>query len=329
MIRALQYPRVLLATAATLLLALAAWSADRSASREEVRLASAGRPTTEELKIRSSTISISFGQGEFDLPRSTIVAWVQRCAEIVASYYGQFPVSRLKLVIQPVRGGGVRGGATYGQGMSLIRLPIGVDVTPSQLEDDWVLIHEMVHLAFPDLDERHLWLLEGQATYIEGIARVQQGQIPATRVWSEFTREMSNGLPRFGDAGLDRTHTWGRTYWGGALFCLLADVQIRQRTDNRLGLQDALRAVVREGGVNTEYWDIERALAVGDRATGTTVLVDLYNEMKHTAVTTDLPKLWGALGVIPQADEVSFDERAPLAGARRAIMTRNATQASR
>ena len=42
-----------------------------------------------------------------------------------------------------------------------------------------------------------------------------------------------------GGFGLDNTHTWGRTYWGGAMFCLLADVEIRRRTHNRRGLQDA------------------------------------------------------------------------------------------
>ena len=41
------------------------------------------------------------------------------------------------------------------------------------------------------------------------------------------------GLPEPGDEGLDYTHTWGRTYWGGATFCLLADVRIRRETHNR------------------------------------------------------------------------------------------------
>ena len=37
-------------------------------------------------------------------------------------------------------------------------------------------------------------------------------------------------------------YPWRRTYWGGALFARLADVEIRRQTQNRLGLQDALRA---------------------------------------------------------------------------------------
>jgi len=33
----------------------------------------------------------------------------------------------------------------------------------------------------------------------------------------------------------------GPHYWGGALFCLQADLEVRKRTGNAKGLQDALR----------------------------------------------------------------------------------------
>jgi len=39
---------------------------------------------------------------------------------------------------------------------------------------------------------------------------------------------MSRGLPREGEGGLDQTGL-GRTYWGGALFCLEADVTMREK----------------------------------------------------------------------------------------------------
>ena len=48
-------------------------------------------------------------------------------------------------------------------------------------------------------------------------------------------KSMPFGLPKEGDKGLDYTHTWGRTYWGGAIFCLLADIEIRQQTNNKNG----------------------------------------------------------------------------------------------
>ena len=83
---------------------------------------------------------------------------------------------------------------------------------------------------------------------MEPIARAQVGDLSSEIVWRELVDGLPKGLPAPGDRGLDNTHTWGRTYWGGALFCLMADIEIHQRTNNRYGLQDALRGGVRAGG---------------------------------------------------------------------------------
>jgi len=99
-------------------------------------------------------------------------------------------------------------------------------------------------------------------------------------MWFELVRDMPEGLPQSGDEGLDHTHSWGRTYWGGALFCFLADVKIRQQTQNKKGLQDALRGLLEAGGDMREDWPIEKALEAGDRAVGGNVLIKLYGEMR-------------------------------------------------
>src|SRR6202167_5195607 len=131
--------------------------------------------------------------------------------------------------------------------------------------------------------------MEGSlATYIEAIARAQIGRMTPERVWGDFERDMPQGLPQAGDQGLDRTPTWGRTYWGGAIFWLLADVRIREATHNQKGLQDAMRGILEAGGNLTADWTVERVAEVGDRTTGTAVLADLYKQMKATAVHSDL-----------------------------------------
>jgi hypothetical protein len=178
------------------------------------------------------------------------------------------------------------------------------------------MTHEMVHLAQPELDGRHAWMQEGMATYVEPIARVQGGQLDAAEIWRDMVRDMPRGLPAAGDRGLDNTHTWGRTYWGGAMFFLLADVGIREHTGNRAGLQQALRAMLDRRG---KPIGLRELFAIGDRTTGTNVLADLYDKMGSAAVTPDLEDLWRRLGVQRIDDGIRFDEAAPLAQVRKAI----------
>jgi hypothetical protein len=184
---------------------------------------------------------------------------------------------------------------------------------------DWTLTHEMSHLAFPAVKGEHEWLEEGMATYVEPVARAQVGYLTPGYVWNQFAVSMPKGQPAPDDRGIDNTHTWGRTYWGGALFCLVADVEIRKQTHNRKGLQDAFRAIMHEGGTMEWEWTIDTIFETGDRATGTHVLQNLYGDWKDKPVTVNLDQLWRDLGVEMKGDSVIFHDDAPLAAIRKAI----------
>ena len=278
---------------------------------------------TRQLKVGGATVQVDFAAGAMDLPRDTIMQHIEQAANAVTAYYGRFPVDRARILIIPVDGRhGILQGTTWGnmggfQGFT--RMRIGQHTTELELADDWMMTHEMVHMAFPSLPDDQHWMEEGQATYIEPIARVMTGELNAKQIWHDMMHDMPKGEPGDSDQGLDRTHTWGRTYWGGAMFCLVADVAIRKETGNRKGLQDALRAVVAQGGTIDHEWDLPRALAIGDQATGTHVLTQMYAEWKDKPVEVDLPKLWEELGVRSSADGIELVDTAPLAKTREAI----------
>lgn len=274
-----------------------------------------------ELTVDGVRLRVELGADDFGAGNEALLAWVRRSATIVAAYYGAFPTAQATIELRPGPGAGVQGGSTYADPDALIRVRVGREVTEAQLERDWVMVHEMTHLALPDVGPEHAWLSEGLATYVEGIARVQAGNRSEQDVWAEELRQMPRGLPQEGDQGLDHTHTWGRTYWGGALFCLMADVDIRRRTHDAQGLQDAVRAIARASGGLKSEWPIERVLATGDAAVGTTSLEDLYARMKDSASAPDLAALWRELGVTADGDGVRLSDAAPLADVRHAIMT--------
>jgi hypothetical protein len=273
-----------------------------------------------DITVGGTTVQIEVDRGAFPGGGDLIEGWIRRSAGIVAGYYGHFPAARLTVRVTAEHGDGVHGGKSFANPEAFIQVRLGREVSEAQLLADWVLVHEMTHLALPDTGEVHAWLSEGLATYVEGVARVQAGNRSEADVWAEEIRQMPRGLPEPGDRGLDHTHTWGRTYWGGAMFCLLADVEIHRQSHNRLGLQDALRAIATESGGLAADWPIERVLRTGDRAVGTTTLEDLYARMKDTPVTPDLMSLWRELGIQPEDSSVRLSDSAPLAQVRRAIM---------
>jgi hypothetical protein len=280
------------------------------------------RQTRVALNVQSGTLCAVIDDGAPADQRPVLREWIERSARIVADYYARFPAPLVVLRIQSVPGGGVHGGRTTNDPGLVIQVSVGRDATKDELAADWVLVHEMVHLALPEVGRRHDWLAEGLATYVEGIARAQSGNRAITDVWAEYRHSMPLGLPRAGEGGMDQTPTWGRTYWGGALYCLQADVKLREQSGNRVGLQTALRAILKETGGYGADRDIDEVLRIGDAATGTQVLQDLYRQVKATALTPDLDLLWTRLGVPSDPKSQPFDDRAPLAAIRIAITAR-------
>jgi len=273
----------------------------------------------EEIAVSGGVLDVQFTTAPSAALRRVAQTWIGNSARAVATYYGRFPVRRAVLRITPSAGREPKGGQAFGWNGALITISLGRDATDADLADDWLLVHEMFHLAFPNLAEHHHWLEEGLSTYLEPIARARAGLLTPERAWRDLANGLHQGLPEAGDRGLDHTHTWGRTYWGGALFCLRADVEIRRRTGNRRGLDDALRAILAAGGNIEQSWEIDRVLSVGDRATGVPVLREIYDEMKAAPVPVDLPDTWRLLGVLRRGRTVTFDDRAPLAAIRQAI----------
>src|SRR6266403_5811697 len=272
-----------------------------------------------DLDVAGGVIHVAFAPGDIALPKDKVLDWVTTSAKAVSTYYSRFPVNSLKLLIVPVDGPRVRGGTTWGYRGAAIRVLLGRDSSEDDLRRDWVMVHEMVHTALPDMPERYNWLSEGLAVYVEPIARVQAGDMTSKEIWHAMLRDMPKGMPRTGDEGLDNTDTWGRKYWGGAMFCLLADVEIRKATSNRFGLQDAMRGVLAAGGNHEVVWPIERILATADKAVGVNVLTRLHEEMGPKPVTPELDGLWRDLGVIAQGEGVEFDDKASLVASRASI----------
>ncbi len=268
------------------------------------------------LTVGKSKIHIDAAAGR-SVTDSDLLDWVQRATSAVTNYLGRFPVRDLSLEIARGGRGAVNDGVTHGGTRITIRL--GRRAKAGDLRNDWMLTHEMFHLAFPTLDDRYKWAMEGLSDYLEPISRARAGQLTPEEVWRGFVEGLPQGLPGPNDKGLDGSENWGRIYWGGNLFWLLADIRIREKTGGRRTLEDAIRAILDAGGNGDANWSIERVIKVGDHATKTSVLEELHEEFGLKPGAVDLDTLWKKLGVKYNAGAVTFDDTAPDADIRRAL----------
>lgn len=256
------------------------------------------------------------------LTRGQIKRWVSSAAEEVEQYYGRFPAPEARISVESATGSRRIHGRTFGG--RFIRVSLGEEASAADLRADWVMVHEMVHLSFPDLGDGYGWMEEGLATYLEPIIQARAGRLTEADFWQGVVQGMPKGLPREGDRGLDHTHTWGRTYWGGALYWLHCDVAIREATGNRRSLDDVLRAILERGGDGAHTWTIEKVFVTAKKATGLDTLRTLHLKYGLQPEGSNLAELWKRMGVVVADGRVSFDDGAPLASIRKSI-----TRASR
>ena len=255
-------------------------------------------------------------------PRMTddeLAQWVKDDAACVARLYQHFPVPRATIFIVPVDGFDEVGfGKVLSLGGASIIVFMGTGFTAKATHDDWVLVHEMVHLGFPTMYNVR-WLTEGLATYYEPILRERAGWQTREWLWNDFSKAMKRGIPGPGEPlALDKREGIDAAYWGGALFLLMADIAIRQATSSRKSLDDVMHAVLTKGGDATVVWSMPELIATAKRETGTDVFGDMVERYAIKGERIDFPKLLRDLGVL-SGDKVSFDEAAAFAVFRRGI----------
>lgn len=267
------------------------------------------------LESHGATILISVsGQGRFS--QQQLQSWIGENADGVSEYFGRFPVEQLQIDVRFVPGDGLYG-RTYGYPRPRISLQLGDQVSLEALRDHWILTHEMTHLGFPNAENQR-WMEEGMATYLEPIVRSRAGQLEREQFWRDMLWGIPQGTAKPGHRGLVYDKTWGRTYWGGALFWFLIDLDIRQRTGGQKSVDDVFRAILQAGGNIESVWSMEQIAETGDRATGTDSLSRHLGEYGYRPGRVELGLIWRKLGVVEKGGQL-FLKLAPWSNLRDAI----------
>ena len=281
-----------------------------------------GPVTTRDLGVAGASVRLALLDGARDLSSDELARWVAEAERGVSDFFERPPAARTLVALAPIPGlhGVLFGKMLPASGPGVVVI-LGEHAALPELHDDWILVHELFHAGTPSFVDEGKWYDEGLATYFEPLIRARLGWYREADLWREFLRNMPRGLDAMTRRGLEHPVEFSDTYWGGGLFCLLADVATRRASGGSRGLEDGLRAVLVRGGDASQVWPLARALEVADGALGTPVLAPLATAHAQHGAPLDLPGLFHDLGVsLDPHGDVTFDDAAPLAFVRRALV---------
>ncbi len=252
--------------------------------------------------------------------------FIRLSAYCISGLFSEFPVDVTVFVV-PVPGAQE---VVFGRVLSLagasVALLFGSETPAAGVRDNWVVVHEFFHLACPSFVGEGRWLEEGLATYYEPILRERAGWMTEADLWTHFVREMPRGLRGPDDPpDLEQRDDIDATYWGGALFALMADVRSRAATAGASSLDSVVRLVRHRQGPATSTARVADFLRTAEEATGTRAVTDVFESWAVRGENVDLDALWGRLGIAgvdearTQGRKVTLRDDAPLAAVRRAI----------
>lgn len=280
------------------------------------------------IPIGTREVELAILPGAFRASQDEQVAWIRQAAsEIAALRGGELPVERLAVTLIPVEGD--REASRFGQLLfsqpPSIAILAGERARAEDLREDWVVVHEMSHALLPRLHPDHAWFTEGFASWLQQVARVRSGRLDERTAWEDVVVGCRHGVREAGGTNLgelseqlSRRHAYRAVYWGGALFALELDLELRRITRGKVGLPELLAQLCAEVGAEC---DLAAVAAKVDAVAGQPLFKRLCERHLDGEPLALKDELFPALGVtVGRNGKVRLDDGAPRAAERRAAM---------
>lgn len=289
-----------------------------------------GRFGSKDIALRGGTLRLSILDGADAPQRAMLEAWLSHVSRATLSAYGKLPLDDVQVLIVPDRDTHNEpvgfGQSSRGQGHALT-LFVDPDKTPKAFDRDWVAVHELSHLFHPYLDDEGSWLAEGLATYYQNVLRARAGLLTQAEAWEQiddgFARgrgatRRGNDMP-LGESG--RRPNFMRIYWSGTAYWLEVDAELRRTSGNKLDIDEALHRFDDCCLPSYRAWQPAEFVAKLDALMGTEVFRRHFDAYAKRRDFPDLKPLYARLGLRRAGDTLAFDDTAPDAAVRVAIMS--------
>ncbi|MDY7229741.1 hypothetical protein [Hyalangium rubrum] len=251
-----------------------------------------------EVRLRDAVLQVAILGHMTHLKDKELCEWLRRTAEEVRTVRRAFPHPRITVLVYPVpnrKTADVFGMVMWSSPPS-IALLVGQDAEPSDLVQDWVALHEMLHLTHPAILPRAPWISEGLATYFTEVAKSRSGRQSPEQSWQELITGFERGRRQAGGRTMEEMleeNAPPGIYWVGAYFALLLDVELRRHTGNQRQLDDVLELLATQGPTST----VSAYGAAVDAVAGRPLFNSLLSEKLRLPAFSGLERLLEELGV--------------------------------
>ncbi len=304
----------------------------RNSPESSTAFAAFGQFQFVETDIPGAALRITLMQPRDEIQSADIVQWVRETAQNVSLAYGRFPNPSTSVVILPVGGGRswsdspVPFGRVVRDGGETVELFVNQSRPIDEFYDDWTATHEFSHLMLPYISSRHRWVSEGFASYYQNILLARANRYTEERAWQKLWDGFERGRqsrpemsPNEAARGGIRAATM-KIYWSGAAIALMADVELRQRSDGEESLDTVLDKLQQCCLPSERTWSGTELFGKLDTFIDEPVFMPLYRHYANTTGFPDVRPTLNRLGVEVEDGEVVLQRRAPLATIRSAIM---------
>ena len=191
----------------------------------------------------------------------------------------------------------------------------------------YVMAHELLHfwngLTLVPKDANEEWFKEGATDYLTIATLAQNGLIDETLLFKRLenvprraliARHAQNLHMTVREAGLNKQPYRQLVYGGGSLAALALDVELRKRSDDRVGLPQLLQAMMREFAAPGSAYTLDDIARIAHDLTGSDFRPFLAQAVESTG-DFDIRPAYAAVGLrMDSFVEEMFISREPTAG---------------
>lgn len=291
-----------------------------------------------EIEVPGAMLRLSMLTGVEPMDNDAIAHWVRATATDVTLAYGRFPSPSTQVVVIPVGGNrsndwsAVPFGRVIRDGGETIELQVDQSQPLEVLLADWTATHEFSHLLLPYIERKHRWISEGFAQYYQNVLLSRAGAYKELYAWQKIYDGYERGRqsrpelsPNEASSGSVRAGLM-KVYWSGAAIALMADVQLRERSNGTESLDDVLERFQACCLPSDRVWSGPELFAQLDELASEPVFMPLYKRFADTAGFPDMSGIFERLGLTVTDGKVHIKRGAELHAMRDAILkTDNAT----